>query len=68
MKDHIQAKMKNPRFKKAWHDLDDEFELLESIIKARELAGLTQEELAKKIGTKQTARTIPFGKGRISKG
>lgn len=55
LKDHIQTKMKNPRFKNAWHDLDDEFELLESIIKARESAGLTQEELAKKIGTKQPA-------------
>jgi ribosome-binding protein aMBF1 (putative translation factor) len=42
-------------FKKAWHDLDNEFELLESIIKARESAGLTQEELAKRIGTKQPA-------------
>jgi transcriptional regulator with XRE-family HTH domain len=36
-------------------DLDNEFELLESIIKARESAGLTQEELAKRIGTKQPA-------------
>ncbi len=55
LKDHIQTKMKNPGFKEAWHDLDDEFELLENIIKARESAGLTQEELAKKIGTKQPA-------------
>jgi ribosome-binding protein aMBF1 (putative translation factor) len=52
---HIKEQMKDPEFKKAWHDLDTEFELLESMIKAREKAGLTQEELAKKIGTKQPA-------------
>jgi ribosome-binding protein aMBF1 (putative translation factor) len=55
LKAHIRAKMKEPAFKKAWHDLDSEFELLESIIKARESAGLTQDELAKRIGTKQPA-------------
>ncbi len=55
LKGHIKRKMKDPAFKKAWHDLDGEFELLESIIKARESVGLTQEELAKRIGTKQPA-------------
>ena len=55
VKEHITQKMKGPKFKKAWHALDTEFELLESMIKAREKAGLTQEELAKRIGTKQPA-------------
>jgi ribosome-binding protein aMBF1 (putative translation factor) len=55
LKEHIKGKMKVPAFKKAWHDLDGEFGILESIIKARESTGLTQEELAKKIGTKQFA-------------
>ena len=55
LKEHIREKMKDPEFKKAWHDLDAEFELLESMIKAREEAGLTQEELARRIGTKQPA-------------
>lgn len=54
-KKHLDESMKNPEFKKAWHDLDTEFELLESMIKAREKAGLTQAELAQKIGTKQPA-------------
>jgi transcriptional regulator with XRE-family HTH domain len=47
--------MKNHDFKKAWHELDAEFAILEEIIKAREKSGLTQEELANKIGTKQPA-------------
>lgn len=55
LQEHIAEKMKNPKFRKAWHDLDSEFELLESMINARERAGLTQDELAKKIGTKQPA-------------
>lgn len=54
-KKHLDEQMKDPSFKKAWHDLDAEFELFESLIKARERAGLTQAELAKKIGTKQPA-------------
>jgi len=32
----IQEQMKKPGFKKAWHDLDAEFELLGSMIEARE--------------------------------
>jgi ribosome-binding protein aMBF1 (putative translation factor) len=55
LKEHIRENMKDPKFRKAWQDLDTEFELLESMIKAREKAGLTQEELARKIGTKQPA-------------
>lgn len=55
LKEHIAEKMASPVFKKAWHDLDTEFGLLESMIKARERAGLTQTELARRIGTKQPA-------------
>jgi len=55
LKEYIADQMKDPEFKKAWHDLDTEFDLLESMIKAREKAGLSQEQLAKRIGTKQPA-------------
>lgn len=55
LKEYINEQMRDPEFKKAWDDLDPEFELLESLIKAREKAGITQEELAQRIGTKQTA-------------
>lgn len=64
--EYIKEQMKDPKFRKAWHDLDPEFELLESFIKAREKAGLTQGELAKKIGTKQPALSRLEG-GRFAK-
>ena len=44
-----------PGFKKAWRELDSEFELLETMLKLREQAGISQQRLAEKIGTKQPA-------------
>jgi len=55
LKEHINEKMGQPEFKRAWVELDSEFSILEGIIKARKKAGLTQENLAKRIGTKQPA-------------
>lgn len=55
IEEDIAERMKSPQFRKAWHDLDAEFELAASMIKARERAGITQGELARKIGTKQPA-------------
>jgi ribosome-binding protein aMBF1 (putative translation factor) len=51
----IAERMKDLGFRKAWRDLDAEFELMESMIKARAKAGISQGELARKIGTKQPA-------------
>lgn len=62
----IDQKMQNPKFKKCWTSLDSEFELLEEIIKARETTGMTQTELAEKIGTKQPALSR-LEKGGIKK-
>lgn len=47
--------MKKPGFKKAYDDLDLEFAIIRAIINARAKRGMTQEKLAKKIGTKQSA-------------
>lgn len=41
LEEYIAEQMKDPKFKKAWHDLDPEFELLESMIKARERRGVS---------------------------
>ena len=44
---------KDPEFQKAYDELAPEFALARSLIEARVRAGLTQEELADKMGTSQ---------------
>ncbi len=55
LNDYLAEKMKDRKFKNAWQNLDTEFELMESMIKAREKSGISQAELARRIGTKQPA-------------
>ena len=47
--------LKNKAVKKAYDDLGPEFALISLLIKKRIETGLTQEQLAHKIGTKQSA-------------
>ena len=47
--------MRRAGYRKAYEDLDLEFTLLRALIDARAKRGMTQEKLAKKIGTKQSA-------------
>lgn len=42
----------NVEVKKAYDDLSAEFELISSLITMREKSGLTQEQVAEKMGTK----------------
>ena len=70
LKEYIAGQMKDPEFKKSWNDLDPEFELLASMIRVRERKGITQAELAKRLGTKQSAisrleRGGAFGKATM---
>lgn len=44
-----------PEVKKAYDELDEEFAFLEEVLKARAAAGLTQAEVAARIGTTQSA-------------
>ena len=56
MKDYNSFKrqlLKNKAVKKAYDDLGPQFALIEMIIEKRLKQGLTQKQLAKKIGTKQ---------------
>lgn len=46
--------LKNDSVKKEYETLRPQYELIEQVIKARIELGLTQAELAKKIGTKQS--------------
>jgi len=46
---------KNPDYQKAHQELASEFELASAIITARTQAGITQQELAKRMNAKQSA-------------
>lgn len=50
-----EAFKKDPELKKAYDALGLEFSIIEQVIRKRLEQGLTQKELAQKIGTKQSA-------------
>jgi len=50
-----EAFRKNPELKKAYDALELEFSIIEQVIRKRLEKGLTQKQLADKIGTKQSA-------------
>ena len=45
--------MKEPKYRKAYEALEEEFVLASAVVDVRNRAGLTQEELAQKMGTTQ---------------
>jgi DNA-binding XRE family transcriptional regulator len=47
-----QKAFQNPEVKEAYDDLGAEFELISSLITMREQSGLTQDQVAEKMGTK----------------
>jgi DNA-binding XRE family transcriptional regulator len=47
------ARAADPKFKKAYDALDDEFTALAALLKARKDAGLTQAEVALRMGVSQ---------------
>jgi len=47
--------LKNPKIKAEYNRLGPEYDIIEAIIRQRIKKGLTQKQLAKKIGTKQSA-------------
>ena len=46
---------KDPAFKKEYDKLDEEFQLFDELVQARRQAGMTQAELAERMGTKTPA-------------
>jgi transcriptional regulator with XRE-family HTH domain len=57
---------KDPNFLKEYDALEDEFELLEQLVSARKKAGLTQEDVAERMGTKAPAiARLETGGGRL---
>jgi ribosome-binding protein aMBF1 (putative translation factor) len=53
--EHKKKLLKNPELKKAYDELEEEYALIEAIIRKRIELGMTQSELAKLTGTKQSA-------------
>lgn len=56
--------MKRPSYKKAYEDLHPEFELIKAIIIARARHGLTQRQLAKRVGIPQSS-LARFESGKV---
>jgi DNA polymerase III delta prime subunit len=51
----LEKELKDPEFKRKYDALEDEFKAIEALIDARAAAGLTQAQLAQKMGVKQSA-------------
>ena len=51
----LKESLKNPKIKAEYDRLQPEFAVISAIIRARAEKGLTQKQLAKKLGTKQSA-------------
>ena len=54
LQEHIKEQIKNPELAKEYEALGEEYEVVRQIIRARIAAGLTQKELAERIGTQQS--------------
>lgn len=61
--------MNDPEYRREYEALDEEFALMKALIDARAQAGLTQEQLAERMETSQSAiarlesgRTMPSGR------
>jgi len=58
---------KDPKYKRAYKDLEDEFAVAQAIIETRTRVGLTQAQLAKRMKTTQSViARLESGKGRPS--
>ena len=54
-KEHKKQLMKDPEFRKEYEALEPEYKLASDLIRLRLSKGLTQEELARRVHTKQSA-------------
>ncbi len=51
---YLAEKLKNPKFKKYYNEYGKQLEIAYQILKLRKQTGISQVELAKKLGTKQS--------------
>lgn len=54
LKKHLQEKMKNPAFAKAWEETELEYQISRAVIKLRVDMDLTQKQLAQRVGVPQS--------------
>lgn len=54
-RDMLNESLKEPEFRKEWEDANAELVMLDNILAARAEAGLTQTEVALRMGTTQSA-------------
>lgn len=54
LREDIAERMRNPAFAEAYNALEPEFQVARQVIALRLQRGLTQKELAERIGTKQS--------------
>ncbi len=60
-----QKMLNNPKVRIAYDDLEDEFSVFDELLRARMSAGLTQSEVAERMGTKTPAiARLESGGGR----
>jgi len=62
---HLNEMMKNPDFKEEYETLEPEYAMIRQVIQARIDKKMTQEELALKVGTKQS-NIARFESGRAN--
>ena len=43
---YLEKQLKNPKFKKEWDALDDEYQIIQNIVEARLAAHMTQMQLS----------------------
>ena len=65
LKDLKKRLMEDPEFREEYARVDEEFAVIEALVRARSAAKLTQAELARRLGTTQSAIARLEG-GRVS--
>ena len=55
LKKEVARAMRRPGFKAAWDALEEEYTALATLLEARKKSGLTQEQLAVRMGTTKSA-------------
>ena len=55
LKAELEKALKRPGFEAAWDSLEEEYAALSEVLKARRQAGLTQDDVAARMGTTKSA-------------